>query len=234
MVTLAVASIKPSDNVLSVPLIIASASKPQSFDISYVIDTCNGVSVEFCVDDVLVGIVDDVSLLIVGASVLLVLGDIDRVVGLVVVSLLIVGLVVSIPLTGGRVPLLIGDNDDRVVVGLAVDSEPPSGEEVPVMLGDNDDERVVGLVVVTLPTLGVAVLPSGEGVPPLEIGESDTVGLPVTAIGDNVLSLVTGENVGLTVVAAVIGDKVPSESVGLLDDTVSFPVVGGQVNDGDG
>ena len=219
MVTLAVASIKPSDSVLSVPLIIASASKPQSFDISYVIDTCNGVSVEFCVDDVLVGIVDDVLLLIVGASVLLVLGDIDRVVGLVelvVLLPLIVGLVVSILLTGGRVPLLIGDVDDRVVVGLAVDSEPPSGEEVPAILGDNDDERVVGLVVVTLPIFGGAVLPSGEGVPPLEIGESDTVGLPVTAIGDNVPSLVTGE------------------SVGLLDDTVSFPVVGGQVNDGDG
>ena len=81
---------------------------------------------------------------------LLVLGDIDRVVGLADVSLLlplIVGLVVTIPLTGGRVPLLIGDVDDRVVVGLAVDSEPPSGEEVPAMLGDNDDERVVGLVV---------------------------------------------------------------------------------------
>jgi len=191
-----------------------------------VIDTCNGVSVEFCVDDVLVGIVDDVSLLIVGASVPLVLGDTESVVGLVVVSFSIVGLVVSIPLTGGRVPLLLGDVDDRIVVGLVVVLEPPSGEAVPAMLGDNDDESVVGLVVVTLPTLG-------EGVPPLEIGESDTVGLPVTAIGDNVPSLVTGESVGLTVVA-VIGDKVPSESVGLLDDTVSFPVVGGQVNDGDG
>jgi len=180
-------------------------------------------------DDVLVGIVDAVSLLIVGASVSLVLGDTESVVGLVVVSLLlspIVGLDVSISLTGGRVPLLLGDVDDRIVVGLIVVLEPPSGEAVPV-LGDNDDESVVGLVVVvTLPTLG-------EGVPPLEIGESDTVGLPVTEIGDNVPSLVTGESVGLTVVAA-IGDNVPSERVGLLDDTVSFPVVGGQVNDGDG
>ena len=200
MVVAVVAAIKPSSNVFSVPLIIASASNPQSLAKSYVIETCNGVVVPFEEDT-----------------------EEDKDVGETVEPLTIVGTVVpllppsGVSVVGGQVRLgvgyavIVGPQVKPLCVGEYVGQtgmvETPAGLEV----GETGIPTIVGLEVVPPMLEGLVVSPlvTGDKVPPT-VGEREIVGELVSLLeaeGDNVPP-VMGEEVGDNDVTPVMGEEV--------------------------